>query len=174
MNLTQSKILLILSLITPFVLTYGTDKENLEKLNKLYMLYDLNNNLPKELETINAIKNLNSEYYYLLMAKYLLKIKKYEEANNFLKKIQESKDKNIKNEILLLKLRINEENISKDEINDILNDILHKHKELDIKIIYQLYNIARIKNDKISLKIKNIILNNYPKSIYSYKIKRNE
>ncbi|WP_330730165.1 hypothetical protein [Borrelia turicatae] len=170
MNLTQSKILLILSLIIPFVLTYGTDKENLEKLNKLYMLYDLNNNLPKELETINAIKNLNSEYYYLLMAKYLLKIKKYEEANNFLKKIQEPKDKNIKNEILLLKLRINEENISKDEIND----ILHKHKELDIKIIYQLYNIARIKNDKISLKIKNIILNNYPKSIYSYKIKRNE
>ncbi|BDU62492.1 hypothetical protein BOFE_00320 [Candidatus Borrelia fainii] len=170
MNLIQSKILLILSLIIPFVLTYATDKENLEKLNKLYMLYNLNNNLPKELETINAIKNLNSEYYYLLMAKYLLKIKKYEEANNFLKKIQDPKDKNIKNEILLLKLRINEENISENEIND----ILHKHKELDIKIIYQLYNIARIKNDKISLKIKNIILNKYPKSIYSYKIKRNE
>ncbi|WP_421622479.1 hypothetical protein R5397_00170 [Borrelia sp. MN22-0132] len=170
MNLIQSKILLILLLIIPFVLTYGTDKENLEKLNKLYMLYDLNNNLPKELETINAIKNLNSEYHYLLMAKYLLKIKKYEEANNFLKKIQEPKDKNIKNEILLLKLRINEEKISEDEIND----ILHKHKELDIKIIYQLYNIARIKNNKTSLKIKNIILNNYPKSIYSYKIKRNE
>ncbi|UPA18276.1 hypothetical protein [Borrelia puertoricensis] len=170
MNLTQSKILLILLLIIPFILTYGTDKENLEKLNKLYMLYDLNNNLPKELETINAIKNLNSEYHYLLMVKYLLKIKKYEEANNFLKKIQEPKDKNIKNEILLLKLRINEENISEDEIND----ILHKHKELDIKIIYQLYNISRIKNNKTSLKIKNIILNNYPKSIYSYKIKRNE
>ncbi|WP_434757015.1 hypothetical protein bpuCAU1_000844 [Borrelia puertoricensis] len=170
MNLIQSKILLILLLIIPFILTYGTDKENLEKLNKLYMLYDLNNNLPKELETINAIKNLNSEYHYLLMAKYLLKIKKYEEANNFLKKIQEPKDKNIKNEILLLKLRINEENISEDEIND----ILHKHKELDIKIIYQLYNISRIKNNKTSLKIKNIILNNYPKSIYSYKIKRNE
>ncbi|AHH08797.1 hypothetical protein baBA2_000826 [Borrelia anserina] len=170
MNLKPSKILLILLLIVSSIPIYGTSKENFEKLNKLYMLYNLNNNLPKELETINAIKNLNLEYYYLLMAKYLLKIKKYEEANNFLNKMNKPKDKNIKNEILLLKLRINEPNISENEINN----LLQKHKELDIKIIYQLYNITRIKNDKISLEIKNIILKNYPKSIYSYKIKRNE
>ncbi|AHH11028.1 hypothetical protein bcCo53_000833 [Borrelia coriaceae] len=170
MNLILPKILLFLLLITPLTLTYGTYKENFEKLNKLYMLYDLNNNLPKELETINAIKNINLEYHYLLMARYLLKIKKYEEANNFLKKMQTPKDKKTKNEILSLQLRINEDNISEEEIND----ILQKDKELDIKIIYQLYNIAKIKNKKISLKIKNIILTNYPKSIYSYKIKRNE
>ncbi|AHH03840.1 Hypothetical protein BHY_0889 [Borrelia nietonii YOR] len=170
MDLIPPKILLLLLLIIPFTLTYGTDKEKFEKLNKLYMLYDLNNNLPKELETINAIKNLNLEYYHLLMIKYLLKIKKYEEANNFLTKMKAPKDENIKNEILLLKLRINEENISEDEIND----ILQKNKKLDIKIIYQLYNIAIIKDYKMALKIKNIILKNYPKSIYSYKIKRNE
>ncbi|QGT55442.1 hypothetical protein GNY89_00100 [Borrelia miyamotoi] len=157
-------------LIIPLVPTYGTDKEKFEKLNKLYMLYNLSNNLPKELETINAIKNLNLEYYYLLMTKYLLKIKKYEEANNFLKKMKEPKDKNTQNEVLLLKLIINEDNISEDEINE----LLQKDKDLDIKIIYQLYNIARIKNDTISLRIKNIILKKYPKSIYSYKIKRNE
>ncbi|AHH04566.1 hypothetical protein BmHG_00848 [Borrelia miyamotoi] len=170
MDLILSKILLVFLLIIPLVPTYGTDKKNFEKLNKLYMLYNLNNNLPKELETINAIKNLNLEYYYLLMTKYLLKIKKYEEANNFLKKMKEPKDKNTQNEVLLLKLIINEDNISEDEINE----LLQKDKALDIKIIYQLYNIARIKNDKISLRIKNIILKKYPKSIYSYKIKRNE
>ncbi|WP_024653228.1 hypothetical protein [Borrelia persica] len=170
MSLTLSKILLTLLLINPSVATNNTDKNDFEKLYKLYMLYDLNNNLPKELETINAIKNLNLEYYYLLMAKYLLKIKKYEEANNFLKKIQTPKDQNTKNEILLLKLRLNEDKISEKEIND----ILQKYKELDIKIIYLLYKIAKTKNDEISLKIKNIILKNYPKSIYSYKIKRNE
>ncbi|BCR21422.1 hypothetical protein [Borrelia miyamotoi] len=170
MDLILSTILLVFLLIISLVPTYGTDRENFEKLNKLYMLYNLNNNLPKELETINEIKNLNLEYYYLLMTKYLLKIKKYEEANNFLKKMKESKDKNTQNEVLLLKLIINEDNISEDEINE----LLQKDKDLDIKIIYQLYNIARIKNDKISLRIKNIILKKYPKSIYSYKIKRNE
>ncbi|QFP41560.1 hypothetical protein F9Y90_00100 [Borrelia miyamotoi] len=170
MDLILSKIVLVFLLIIPLVPTYGTDKEKFEKLNKLYMLYNLSNNLPKELETINAIKNLNLEYYYLLMTKYLLKIKKYEEANNFLKKMKEPKDKNTQNEVLLLKLIINEDNISEDEINE----LLQKDKDLDIKIIYQLYNIARIKNDTISLRIKNIILKKYPKSIYSYKIKRNE
>ncbi|ASQ29545.1 hypothetical protein CDQ96_04150 [Borrelia miyamotoi] len=170
MDIILSKILLVFLLIIPLFPTYGTDKENFEKLNKLYMLYNLNNNLPKELETINAIKNLNLEYYYLLMTKYLLKIKKYEEANNFLKKMKEPKDQNTQNEVLLLKLIINKDKINEDEINE----LLQKDKALDIKIIYQLYNIARIKNDKISLRIKNIILKKYPKSIYSYKIKRNE
>ncbi|BCR22233.1 hypothetical protein BKFM_00829 [Borrelia sp. HM] len=154
----------------PIISTYCTDKKSFEKLNKLYMLYNLNNNLPKELETINEIKNLDLEYYYLLMTKYLLKIKKYEEANNFLNKMKEPKDKNKQNEILLLKLIINEDHIRENEINE----ILERYKALDIKIIYQLYNIAKIKNDKISLKIKNIILKNYPKSIYAYKLKRNE
>ena len=171
MNIVLSRILLVSLLIIPMISTYCTDKKIFEKLNKLYMLYNLNNNLPKELETINKIKNLNLEYYYLLMTKYLLKIKKYEEANNFLKKMKEPKDKNKKNEILLLKLIINEDHISENEINE----ILEKDKVLlDIKIIYQLYNIVRIKNDKMSLKIKNIILKNYPKSIYAYKLKRNE
>ncbi|WP_024655072.1 hypothetical protein [Borrelia hispanica] len=170
MSLTLSKILLTLLLTNPLAQTNNTDKNNFEKLYKLYMLYDLNNNLPKELETINAIKSLNLEYYYLLMAKYLLKIKKYEEANNFLKKLQTPKDQNTKNAILILKLKLNEENISEEDIND----LLQKNKEIDIKIIYLLYKITKIKNDKISLKLKNIILRNYPKSIYSYKIKRNE
>ncbi|AFI31620.1 hypothetical protein [Borrelia crocidurae] len=170
MPLTLSKILLTLLLTNPLAQINNTDKNNFEKLYKLYMLYDLNNNLPKELETINAIKSLNLEYYYLLMAKYLLKIKKYEEANNFLQKLQPPKDQNTKNAILLLKLKLNEDNISEEEIND----LLQKDKEIDIKIIYLLYKITKIKNDKISLKLKNIILKNYPKSIYSYKIKRNE
>ncbi|AWG43248.1 hypothetical protein CR532_04335 [Candidatus Borreliella tachyglossi] len=170
MNEISLTILLTLLVIFPLELLHSTEKEKLEKLNKLYMLYDLNNNLPKEFETINEIKNLNLEHYYLLMAKYLLKIKKYKEANNCLAKMKGTQDKNTKNEVLLLKLIINEDKISEEEINDILK----RHKELDVKIIYQIYNITRVKNNKISLKIKNIILKNYPKSIYSYKIKRNE
>ena len=78
MNKISFNIFLVFFLISSFALLYSKDKEKLEKLNKLYMLYDLNNNLPKELETINEIKNLNLELYYLLMSKYLLKIKKYE------------------------------------------------------------------------------------------------
>ncbi|AYE36670.1 hypothetical protein DB313_04330 [Borrelia turcica IST7] len=170
MNKISFNIFLAFFLISSFALLYSKDKEKLEKLNKLYMLYDLNNNLPKELETINEIKNLNLELHYLLMSKYLLKIKKYEEANHFLKKIKEPKNENTKNEILLLKLRINEDKINEEEINDILK----KYKELNIKIIYQLYIIARTKNKALFFKIKDIILKNYPKSIYSYKIKRNE
>ncbi|WP_221037702.1 hypothetical protein [Borrelia sp. HM] len=170
MNIILFIMLLFYLLMIPIISTYCTDKKSFEKLNKLYMLYNLNNNLPKELETINEIKNLDLEYYYLLMTKYLLKIKKYEEANNFLNKMKEPKDKNKQNEILLLKLIINEDHIRENEINE----ILERYKALDIKIIYQLYNIAKIKNDKISLKIKNIILKNYPKSIYAYKLKRNE
>ncbi|WKC58357.1 hypothetical protein [Borrelia sp. P9F1] len=169
MNKISFRLFLVFFLMSSSTTNYGTDKENLEKLSKLYMLYDLNNNLPKELETINEIKNLDLELYYLLMTKYLLKIKKYAEANLFFKKLKESKNKNIDNEILLLKLRINEDKISEEEINDTLG----KHKKTDVRILYQLYLIARTKNKAMSLKIKNIILRNYPKSIYSYKIKGN-
>ncbi len=56
------------------------------------MLYDLTNNLPKELEIINKIKNFDLEQYYLLITKYYLKIKKYKEANNFFKQNKQKKD----------------------------------------------------------------------------------
>ncbi|UGQ17597.1 hypothetical protein [Borrelia sp. RT1S] len=170
MNKISFRLSLTFFLMSSLTASYSTNKESLEKLNKLYMLYDLNNNLPKEFETINEIKNLDLELHYLLMAKYLLKIKKYEEANRFLKKLNKTKNKNVENEILLLKLRINEDKIGEEEIND----TLEKYQKTDIRILYQLYLITRTKNKVMSLKIKNIILKNYPKSIYSYKIKGNE
>ncbi|AAU07673.1 hypothetical protein BG0851 [Borreliella bavariensis PBi] len=136
------------------------------------MLYDLTNNLSKELEIINKIKNFDLEQYYLLITKYYLKIKKYKEANNFLNKINKKKIKNqkIKNEIISLKLRINEDNINEEEIKKILNN----EKNIDVKIIYQIFSLIKFKNKKLATEIKNLILKNYPKSIYSYKIKRNE
>ncbi|WPM05527.1 hypothetical protein QIA41_00100 [Borreliella sinica] len=162
---------LLFSVITPFTLQ-SNNKENTENLIKLYMLYDLTNNLPKELEIINKIKNFDLEQYYILIAKYCLKIKKYKEANNFLNKINEKNIKNqkIKTEIISLKLRINEDNINEEEINKILNT----EKNIDVKILYQIFNIIKFKNKKLATQIKNLILTNYPKSIYSYKIKRNE
>ncbi|QFI14911.1 hypothetical protein QIA37_04740 [Borrelia sp. CA_690] len=162
---------LLFLVISPFALR-SNNKENTENLIKLYMLYDLTNNLPKELETINKIKNFDLEQYYLLITKYYLKIKKYKEANNFLNKINKKKIKNqkMKNEIISLKLRINEDNINEEEIKKILN----KEENIDVKIIYQIFNLIRFKNKKLAAKIKNLIITNYPKSIYSYKIKRNE
>ncbi len=47
----------IILVIAPFEL-HSNNKENTENLLKLYMLYDLTNNLSKELEIINKIKNL--------------------------------------------------------------------------------------------------------------------
>ncbi|WKC75604.1 hypothetical protein QIA36_04720 [Borreliella yangtzensis] len=163
--------ILLFSVIAPFALQ-SNNKENTEKLIKLYMLYDLTNNLPKELETINKIKNFDLEQYYLLITKYYIKIKKYKEANNFLNKINKKKIKNpkIKNEIISLKLRINQDNINEEEIKKILNN----EKNIDVKIIYQIFSIIKFKNKKLAIQVKNFILTNYPKSIYSYKIKRNE
>ncbi|AJA90600.1 hypothetical protein OY14_04135 [Borreliella chilensis] len=157
--------------ITPFELQ-GNNKENIENLKKLHMLYDLTNNLPKELAVINKIKNLDLEQYYLLITKYYLKIKKYKEANNFLSKMNKKKIKNqkIKTEIISLKLRINEDNINEEEIKNILNN----EKNIDVKIIYQIFNLIKFKNEKLATQLKKLILTNYPKSIYSYKIKRNE
>nr|WP_267916293.1 hypothetical protein [Borreliella garinii] len=162
---------LLFLVIAPFEL-HSNNKENKENLLKLYMLYDLTNNLPKELEIINKIKNFDLEQYYLLITKYYLKIKKYKEANNFLNKINKKKIKNqkIKNEIISLKLRINEDNINEEEIKKILNN----EKNIDVKIIYQIFSLIKFKNKQLATKIKNLILKNYPKSIYSYKIKRNE
>nr|WP_267916829.1 hypothetical protein [Borreliella afzelii] len=162
---------LLFLVITPFALQ-SNNKENTENLIKLYMLYDLTNNLPKELEIINKIKNFDLEQYYLLITKYYLKIKKYKEANDFLNKINKKKIKNkkIKNEIISLKLRINEDTINEEEIKKILNN----EKNIDVKIIYQIFSLIKFKNKKLATKIKNLILTNYPKSIYSYKIKRNE
>ncbi|WP_301409853.1 hypothetical protein [Borreliella tanukii] len=162
---------LLFLVIAPFALQ-SNNKENTENLIKLYMLYDLTNNLPKELETINKIKNFDLEQYYLLITKYYIKIKKYKEANNFLNKINKKKikDQKIKNEIISLKLRINEDNIDEEEIKKILNN----EKNIDVKIIYQIFSIIKFKNKKLATQIKNLILTNYPKSIYSYKIKRNE
>ncbi|APJ08324.1 hypothetical protein [Borreliella afzelii] len=162
---------LLFLVITPFALQ-SNNKENTENLIKLYMLYDLTNNLPKELEIINKIKNFDLEQYYLLITKYYLKIKKYKEANDFLNKINKKKIKNqkIKNEIISLKLRINEDTINEKEIKKILNN----EKNIDVKIIYQIFSLIKFKNKKLATKIKNLILTNYPKSIYSYKIKRNE
>ncbi len=60
---------LLFLVITPFALQ-SNNKENTENLIKLYMLYDLTNNLPKELEIINKIKNFDLEQYYLLITKY--------------------------------------------------------------------------------------------------------
>ncbi len=121
---------LLFLVITPFALQ-SNNKENTENLIKLYMLYDLTNNLPKELEIINKIKNFDLEQYYLLITKYY----------------------------------INEEEIKK---------ILNNEKNIDVKIIYQIFSLIKFKNKKLATKIKNLILTNYPKSIYSYKIKRNE
>ncbi|MBB6042805.1 hypothetical protein QIA34_04725 [Borreliella yangtzensis] len=162
---------LLFPAIAPFALQ-SNNKENTENLIKLYMLYDLTNNLPKELETINKIKNFDLEQYYLLITKYYIKIKKYKEANNFLNKINKKKIKNpkIKNEIISLKLRINQDNINEEEIKKILNN----EKNIDVKIIYQIFSIIKFKNKKLAIQVKNFILTNYPKSIYSYKIKRNE
>lgn len=162
---------LLFLVITPFALQ-SNNKENTENLIKLYMLYDLTNNLPKELEIINKIKNFDLEQYYLLITKYYLKIKKYKEANDFLNKINKKKIKNqkITNEIISLKLRINEDTINEEEIKKILNN----EKNIDVKIIYQIFSLIKFKNKKLATKIKNLILTNYPKSIYSYKIKRNE
>ncbi|WKC76509.1 hypothetical protein [Borreliella valaisiana] len=162
---------LLFLVIAPFALQ-SNNKENTENLIKLYMLYDLTNNLPKELETINKIKNFDLEQYYLLITKYYIKIKKYKEANNFLNKINKKKIKNpkIKTEIISLKLRINQDNINEKEIKKILNN----KKNIDVKIIYQIFSIIKFKNKKLATQIKNFILTNYPKSIYSYKIKRNE
>lgn len=162
---------LLFPVIAPFALQ-NNNKENTENLIKLYMLYDLTNNLPKELETINKIKNFDLEQYYLLITKYYIKIKKYKEASNFLNKINKKKIKNpkIKNEIISLKLRINQDNINEEEIKKILNN----EKNIDVKIIYQIFSIIKFKNKKLAAQIKNFILTNYPKSIYSYKIKRNE
>nr|WP_267914821.1 hypothetical protein [Borreliella garinii] len=162
---------LLFLVIAPFEL-HSNNKENTENLLKLYMLYDLTNNLPKELEIINKIKNFDLEQYYLLITKYYLQIKKYKEANNFLNKINKKKIKNqkIKNEIISLKLRINEDNINEEEIKKILNN----EKNIDVKIIYQIFSLIKFKNKQLATKIKNLILKNYPKSIYSYKIKRNE
>ncbi|MCD2401362.1 hypothetical protein LRB67_03660 [Borreliella bissettiae] len=171
MNWLSFFFVLLFLAISPFKLK-SNNKENIENLIKLHMLYDLTNNLSKELETINKIKNFDLEQYYLLITKYYLKIKKYKEANNFLKKINQKKIKNqkIKNEIISLKLRINEDNINEEEIKKILN----KEKNIDVKIIYQIFSLVKFKNEKLATKIKNLILTNYPKSIYSYKIKRNE
>ncbi|AIJ30168.1 hypothetical protein [Borreliella valaisiana] len=162
---------LLFLVIAPFALQ-SNNKENTENLIKLYMLYDLTNNLPKELETINKIKNFDLEQHYLLITKYYIKIKKYKEANNFLNKINKKKIKNpkIKTEIISLKLRINQDNINEKEIKKILNN----EKNIDVKIIYQIFSIMKFKNKKLATQIKNFILTNYPKSIYSYKIKRNE
>ncbi|WNY66237.1 hypothetical protein [Borreliella andersonii] len=162
---------LLFLVIFPFELQ-SNDTENIENLIKLHMLYDLTNNLSKELETINKIKNFDLEQYYLLITKYYLKIKKYKEANNFLNKINQKKIKNqkIKTEIISLKLRINKDNINEKEIKKILNN----EKNIDVKIIYQIFSIIKFKNEKLATKIKNLILTKYPKSIYSYKIKRNE
>ncbi|WKC77434.1 hypothetical protein [Borreliella valaisiana] len=162
---------LLFLVIAPFALQ-SNNKENTENLIKLYMLYDLTNNLPKELETINKIKNFDLEQYYLLITKYYIKIKKYKEANNFLNKINKKNIKNpkIKTEIISLKLRINQDNINEKEIKKILNN----EKNIDVKIIYQIFSIMKFKNKKLATQIKNFILTNYPKSIYSYKIKRNE
>ncbi|WKC81101.1 hypothetical protein [Borreliella tanukii] len=162
---------LLFLVIAPFALQ-SNNKENTENLIKLYMLYDLTNNLPKELETINKIKNFDLEQYYLLITKYYIKLKKYKEANNFLNKINKKKikDQKLKNEIISLKLRINEDNIDEEEIKKILNN----EKNIDVKIIYQIFSIIKFKNKKLATQIKNLILTNYPKSIYSYKIKRNE
>ncbi|WLN25593.1 hypothetical protein KJD10_04160 [Borreliella valaisiana] len=162
---------LLFLVIAPFALQ-SNNKENTENLIKLYMLYDLTNNLPKELETINKIKNFDLEQHYLLIIKYYIKIKKYKEANNFLNKINKKKIKNpkIKTEIISLKLRINQDNINEKEIKKILNN----EKNIDVKIIYQIFSIMKFKNKKLATQIKNFILTNYPKSIYSYKIKRNE
>ncbi|PRR37695.1 hypothetical protein [Borreliella burgdorferi] len=171
MNWLSFFYVLLFLLIFPFELQ-SNNKENIENLIKLHMLYDLTNNLSKELETINKIKNFDLEQHYLLITKYYLKIKKYKEANDFLKKINQKKIKNqkIKNEIISLKLRINEDNINEEEIKKILNN----EKNIDVKIIYQIFSLIKFKNKKLENKIKNIILTNYPKSIYSYKIKRNE
>ncbi|AEL18988.1 conserved hypothetical protein [Borreliella bissettiae DN127] len=171
MNWLSFFFVLLFLVISPFELK-SNNKENIENLIKLHMLYDLTNNLSKELETINKIKNFDLEQYYLLITKYYLKIKKYKEANNFLKKINQKKIKNqkIKNEIISLKLRINEDNINEEEIKKILNN----EKNIDVKIIYQIFSLIKFKNEKLATKIKNLILTNYPKSIYSYKIKRNE
>ncbi|UER67966.1 hypothetical protein LKV13_04230 [Borrelia sp. BU AG58] len=170
MNKISFNLSLALFLVSSLTSSYSTDEEQLEKLNKLYMLYDLSNNLAKEFEVINEIKNLNLELYHLLMTKYLLKIKKYEEASLFFEKIKESKNKKITNEVILLKLRLNEDKIGEKEINE----TLEKYQKIDAKVLYQLYLIARKKIKAVSLKIKNVILTNYPKSIYSYKIKGNE
>ncbi|EEF81880.1 hypothetical protein [Borreliella valaisiana] len=171
MKWLSSFYVLLFLVIAPFALQ-SNNKENTENLIKLYMLYDLTNNLPKELETINKIKNFDLEQYYLLITKYYIKIKKYKEANNFLNKINKKKIKNpkIKTEIISLKLKINQDNINEKEIKKILNN----EKNIDVKIIYQIFSIMKFKNKKLATQIKNFILTNYPKSIYSYKIKRNE
>ncbi|WP_210361420.1 hypothetical protein [Borreliella valaisiana] len=171
MKWLSSFYVLLFLVIAPFALQ-SNNKENTENLIKLYMLYDLTNNLPKELETINKIKNFDLEQHYLLITKYYIKIKKYKEANNFLNKINKKKIKNpkIKTEIISLKLRINQDNINEKEIKKILNN----EKNIDVKIIYQIFSIMKFKNKKLATQIKNFILTNYPKSIYSYKIKRNE
>lgn len=90
MNWLSFFYVLLFLLIFPFELQ-SNNKENIENLIKLHMLYDLTNNLSKELETINKIKNFDLEQHYLLITKYYLKIKKYKEANDFLKKINQKK-----------------------------------------------------------------------------------